>query len=206
MPFLAFEGLDGSGKSTLIKALAQELKNRSKDVLVTREPGGTPLGEEIRKLLLEAGPRAPTARAELLLYEAARAQHVDQLIIPALNQKKWVLCDRFTASTIAFQCGGRNLPESQVEPLNAFATDGLEPELTVLLDVSVRTSESRRSGRAVIDRFEMEQAEFHGRVREGYLSQVKSNPQKWLVLDAERASPEALLATLLTALESHQWL
>ncbi len=206
MPFLAFEGLDGSGKSTLIKALAQELKSRHKDVLVTREPGGTLLGEEIRKLLLEAGPRAPTARAELLLYEAARAQHVDQLIQPALEQNKWVLCDRFTASTLAFQCGGRNLPEEQVVPLNNFATHGLEPELTVLLDVSVQTSEARRSGRTVVDRFEMEKEEFHSRVREHYLSQVKTNPKKWLVLNGEKASPESLLKTLVADLESHKWL
>jgi dTMP kinase len=206
MPFLVFEGLDGSGKSTLIKALAQELQIRGKEVVVTREPGGTPLGEEIRRLLLEAGPRAPTARAELLLYEAGRAQHVDQLIRPALEQKKWVLCDRFTASTLAFQCGGRNLPEEKVRPLNDFATQGVEPELTVYLDVTVGTSVSRRAHREVVDRFEMEQEEFHQRVRDHYLSQVKAAPEKWLVLSAEKADPQAILKTLVQSLESHKWL
>lgn len=206
MPFLAFEGLDGSGKSTLIKALAQELLRRGKEVLVTREPGGTPLGEEIRGLLLEAGPRAPTARAELLLYEAARAQHVDQVIRPALAQNKWVLCDRFTSSTLAFQCGGRGLPEAQVEPLNHFATQGLEPELTVFLDVTVGTSVSRRAHRETVDRFEMEKEEFHQRVRGHYLAQVGAAPGKWLVLSAEKSAPDALLKTLLSDLEKHRWL
>ena len=206
MPFLVFEGLDGSGKSTLIKALAQELTSRRKDVLMTREPGGTPLGEEIRRLLLTPGPSAPGPRAELLLYEAARAQHVDQLIRPALELKKWVLCDRFTASTLAFQCGGRFLAENEVGLLNGFATHGLEPDLTVLLDVSVRTSESRRLGRTVVDRFEMEQEEFHSRVRDHYLAQVKAKSQMWLVLDAEEASPKALLESLLTGLEKRKWL
>jgi len=206
MPFLVFEGLDGSGKSTLIKTLAQELERRGKSVLVTREPGGTPLGEEIRRWLLDHGPKAPTPRTELLLYEAARAQHVDQVITPALAENKWVLCDRFTGSSLAFQCGGRGLPEETVKPLNDFATDGLEPELTVLLDVSVQTSEARRSNRSAVDRFEAEKAEFHGRVRDQYLAQVRSAPGKFVVLNGEKQTPQQSLGQVLAELEKRRWL
>ncbi len=206
MPFLAFEGLDGSGKSTLIQGLADELKSRSKTVVLTREPGGTALGEEIRKLLLENGPCAPTPRAELLLYQAARAQHVDQLIQPALQRGEWVICDRFSASSLAFQCGGRRLEETQVRQLNLFATAGLQPDLNVLLKVSVETSEKRRSRRALIDRFEQEKSDFHQRVFEHYLEQAKSEPNRWFVIDAEARKPQDLLVELLNGLATRSWL
>lgn len=206
MPLLVFEGLDGSGKSTLIKALAQELERRGQSVLTTREPGGTPLGEEIRKWLLAVGPLAPTARAELLLYEAARAQHVDQVIGPALESGRWVLCDRYTSSSLAFQCGGRGLPEAQVESLNHFATAGRAAELTVLLEVSVTLSEARRAKRTDIDRFELEKADFHTRVRDHYLKQARAAPERWLVLEGEGQTPPELVQRVIKELEKRQWL
>lgn len=206
MPFVVFEGLDGSGKSTLIKALADELKRRGKAVVLTREPGGTPLGEEIRKLLLEDGPNAPVPRAELLLYQAGRAQHVDHVIAPALQRGDWVICDRYTASSLAFQCGGRGINESEVESLNQYATNGVKADLTVLLQVSVATSEKRRSTRPVVDRFEQEKTEFHQRVYDHYLSQVKKDPKAWLIVDGEGRTPKVLGEELLQQLELRQWL
>ena len=206
MPFVVFEGLDGSGKSTLIKGLAEHLKQQGQTVVLTREPGGTALGEEVRKLLLEDGPRAPVPRAELLLYQAARAQHVDQVIAPALAQKQWVICDRFTASSLAFQCGGRGLNEKEVRGLNDYAINGVTPDLTVLLNVSVMTAEKRRSQRAHVDRFEQEKSEFHQRVHEHYLSQVKAEPNKWLVVDGESGPPKVLLEQLISDLKKRGWM
>lgn len=206
MPFIVFEGLDGSGKSTLIRALQKELHSKNQSFVVTREPGGTPLGEEIRNLLLKPGLTAPVSRAELLLYEAGRAQHVEHLIEPALQRGEWVLCDRFTASTLAFQCGGRGLDETQVQWLNQYATHGREPDLTVLLEVSVATAESRRSDRTEEDRFEMEKSEFHQRVHDHYHKQVSANPEKWFVLKGENQTPEQLVKTFFIELKRRNWL
>jgi dTMP kinase len=208
--FLAFEGLDGSGKSTLIQQLAQKLKNSSRDYVLTREPGGTPLAEEIRSLLLRKGNEVPDPRTEVLLYEASRAQHVEKVIRPALEQKKWVLCDRFFASTVSFQCFARGLPRNEIDWLNRYACNGLVPHLTVLLDLPVRESLSRIAGRTKAggqaeDRLEAERQSFHEAVREGYLAQAKEQPQSWLVLDA-KASREALFAQLLLELQRRQWL
>lgn len=206
MHFIVFEGLDGAGKSTLIKGLEAELKAKGQSVVVTREPGGSALGEEIRRLLLEVGPDAPQPKAELLLYQAARAQHVDLVIRPALERGDWVICDRYTSSSLAFQCGGRGIEESGVRWLNQFATDGLEADLTVLLKVSVAVSEQRRSGREFADRFEQEKSEFHQRVHDHYLKQVASAANKWLVLNGENQSPQALAAQLKQDLEARKWL
>lgn len=210
MPFIVFEGLDGSGKSSLMAALETELRSKNLPVFRTREPGGTPLGDEIRNLILRRDGPAPTPRTELLLYEASRAQHVDQIIRPRLKAGEWVLCDRFSASSIAFQAGGREISEAWVERLNDFATDGLRPELTVLLDLSVDESRRRRNfrqshGGEVEDRMESETDSFHQRVRQSFLEQAQRNLRHWLVLDAA-ATPEALLKTLLTHIYSLQWL
>ena len=147
MPFVVFEGLDGSGKSSLMSALETELKSKGLVTVRTREPGGTPLGDEIRNMILRPEGPAPTPRTELLLYEASRSQHVDQVIVPALKQNKWVLCDRFSASSVAFQAGGRSISEEWVEKLNEFATNDLTPDLTILLDLSVTESKRRRQQR-----------------------------------------------------------
>ena len=169
MSFLVFEGLDGSGKSTLMDKLEISLKKQQITVLRTREPGGTPLGEEIRQLILRTEGESPTPRAELLLYQAIRAQHVDKVINPAKKRGDWVLCDRFAASSVAFQAGGRSILEKDVNWLNQFSTEGLVPDLTVLLDLSVEKSMERRQQREQktgiqADRIENEKIDFFGRL------------------------------------------
>ncbi len=185
MAFLAFEGLDGSGKSTLIKNLKLHLEKASIDYISTREPGGTELGEELRKIILKDQKPPPCAKTELLLYEAIRAQHVEQKIKPLLSEGKWVISDRFTASSIAFQAGGRNIAEKDIVWLNNFATGDLKPNLTILLDISYEESQKRmtNTNRDEKDRIEKESAQFHRAVRKSYLEQAENNPQ-WLVLNA----------------------
>jgi dTMP kinase len=206
-PFLVFEGLDGSGKSTLIQAVATELKRRNQRFVTTREPGGTPLAEEIRKLLLRTDAEAPVAATELLLYAASRAQHVAKVIKPALEGEQWVLCDRFAASMVAFQCFARGLPRMDIDWLNRFAMQGTKPSLTVLLDLTVEESNRRQGGqgRDARDRMEQESRDFHEKVRQGYLSQAKEDPAGWLVLNAAE-SPDTLRTQVLAALEERRWL
>ena len=205
MPFIAFEGLDGSGKSTLIGSLAEKLKAKGQSVVVTREPGGTRLGDEIRKLLLAVREDPPVPRAELFLYEAARAQHVDAVIRPAIARGEWVLCDRFAASTLAFQCGGRRLEERVVGALNAIAVDGVEPDLWILLDLPVEESLKRRQNRGTaLDRFEREEQDFHERVRRHYLQQA-SKGGNWAVIDATQ-SPAQLRDQVARLFEERRWL
>lgn len=210
MPFLVFEGLDGSGKSSLMSALEKELKSKGLATLRTREPGGTPLGDELREIILRTKGPAPTPRTELLLYEASRSQHVDHIIRPALEKNFWVLCDRFTASSVAFQAGGREIPEEWVERLNEFATGGLKAELTILLDLTVEESRRRRHHRnggtaEGEDRIESETDSFHDRVRQGFLRQAQEDPKHWLVLDASK-TPETLLEELLKSIRGLGWL
>lgn len=210
MAFLVFEGLDGSGKTSLIQGLADQLKVQGRSWITTREPGGTPLAEEIRHLLLRTENETPVPMTEVLLYEASRAQHVAKVIAPALAQKKWVLCDRFTASTVAFQCGGRGLDRKVIDQLNSIATIGVVPDLFVLLDLTVEESERRREGRKQAtgvddDRFEREAKDFHERVRQSYLAQAKENPKQWIVLNSSLPKEELLLA-LLKELKGRQWL
>lgn len=206
MPFLAFEGLDGSGKSTLINGLKSEFDKRNIAYVVTREPGGTELGDEIRELLLRVKGQAPVPRAEALLYQAGRAQHVECLIKPALEQKKWVLSDRFDASSVAFQAGGRALSRAQIDWLNEFSTAGTKPDLYVLLDLTVEESLRRLSGRAQeADRFEREAKDFHEKVRQAYLDMAKARPNAWIVLSASLSAPE-IQKRLLQALKERKWL
>lgn len=210
MIFLAFEGLDGSGKSSLMKQLEDYLHNQKVSFIKTREPGGTVLGDKLRTLILEKSADAPQPRTELLLYEASRAQHVDLVIRPALEKKQWVLCDRFTASSIAFQAGGRKISEQQVEWLNQFATNDLFPHLNILLDLTVEESRLRRLKRVnqvgiAEDRMESEQEAFHQRVRDGFLNQSQKQANAWLVLDAS-LSQEKLFEILLNELRKRKWL
>lgn len=204
MSFLVFEGLDGSGKSSLMAALERELQGRGISVRRTREPGGTPLGDEIRNMILRTEGPSPLARAELLLYEASRAQHVDQVIRPTLASGVWVLCDRFAASSVAFQSGGREISENDVVLLNNFATGGLKADLTILLDLSVEESRKRRQGRGAAngeseDRIESEADSFHEKVRQSFLKQAREEAGAWLVLNAQE-TPEVLFQQLLKAL------
>jgi dTMP kinase len=204
-PFLVFEGLDGSGKSTLIQSLAAEINLKNLEFVITREPGGTPMAEEIRNLLLRTDHESPEPATELLLYAASRAQHVACVIQPALSRGDWVLCDRFSPSTVAFQSFARGLARKDIDWLNAFAEQGTEPDLVILLDLSIEESRRRQSGRAAADRMEKEKAAFHEAVRQGYLAQAKERPQSWLVLDA-RETPEALKAKVVAELERRGWL
>lgn len=200
MAFIAFEGLDGAGKSTLIQAFAQHLASHNLPYILTREPGGSQLGEEIREMLLRTKGDAPVPRAELLLYQAGRAQHVDKVIRPALAEKKWVITDRFYASTVAFQNGGRGIALEPIEWLNQFATQDCKPDLWVLLDLDVPTAMARMQGRE-LDRFEKEAQDFHERVRQSYLQQAQKEAKNWLVLSAAER-PEVLLAKLIDRLKS----
>lgn len=218
--FLSFEGLDGSGKSTLIQGVKAELERRGIKVRVTREPGGTALAEDIRSLILRPGGtgedgrplETPVPTTEILLYEASRAQHVAKVIKPSLALGEWVLCDRFSESTVAFQCFARGLDRAEVDSLNRFAEQGSRPELVVLLDLTVEASRRRQSRRASVgsaetapDRIEREADDFHERVRQGFLAQAKEEPSRWCVLNADQ-TPEELLRQAITALETRGWL
>lgn len=210
MAFIAFEGLDGSGKSTLIKSLTQHLKQAQISFCLTREPGGTPMAEEIRNILLKIDDEVPFTRTEALLYQASRAQHVERVIRPALMAGKWILCDRYTASSIAFQSFARGLERTDIQWLNTFATQNISPDLNVLLDLTVEESHKRMAGRNLTlgtehDRFEKEEYEFHQKVRDGFLFQAKAEPSRWLILDAHQPS-EVLAHDLLKALTSRKFL
>ena len=204
MAFVVFEGLDGSGKSTLMEALLTELKARKIDFVQTREPGGTQLGDEIREMLLRVKGDFPFPRTEILLYEAIRAQHVQQVIQPARKKGLWVICDRFDASTVAFQGGGRGFSKEHVHWLNEFAKDGCQPDLYVLLDLPVEEAQ-KRIGNREKDRLELENLEFHQNVCRNYQNIVEQNPEQWLKLEAS-LSTEDLLQQLLAELEKRQWL
>lgn len=187
--FITFEGGEGCGKSTQIVALAARLTSRGMPVLATREPGGCAIADAIRRILLDPANAALVPRAELLLYAAARAQHVDEIIRPALGQDTWVLCDRFTDATVAYQGGGRQLPPTTIETLNQIATDGLQPDLTLLLDLPVEEGLRRAIGRNHQDgtahegRFEAEALAFHQRVRAIY-RQLAEDHKRFRIVDA----------------------
>ncbi len=189
--FITFEGPEGSGKSTHIRALKTYLEARGIDVVLTREPGGTPLGEAIRGLLQHDHSEAPVARAEVLLFLASRAQHVEQLIRPALAAGKWVLCDRFDDSTFAYQGYGRGFDLQELKAVNSFAIHGLRPDLTVLLDVMPETSRARLAARQAVtatapDRIEREAEDFHVKMRNGFLALAQQEPHRFAVINTER--------------------
>lgn len=190
--FITFEGPEGSGKSTHIRLLADYLCCRGCQAIVTREPGGTPTGEAIRNLLQhnESG-EAPVPRAEVLLFLASRAQHVERLIRPALAAGTWVLCDRFEDSTFAYQGYGRGFDLHELCAVNAFATGGQNADLTILLDVLPETSRARLLMRQSLtsaspDRIEREADDFHVRLRNGFLEMAKHAPDRFAVFDSER--------------------
>ena len=179
--FIVFEGIDGSGKSTQAKALLRRLRRRNIPALLTREPGGTPLGELLRRWLKGRPDLSPMA--ELTLFIAARAQLVEKVIKPALRSGATVLSDRYTASTVAYQGHGRGLDLELIRNLNLAATGGLTPDLTILFDLPPEESLARR-GDATVDAIEAAPWEFHRKVREAYLAQAAAQPDSWLVLDA----------------------
>ncbi|MDE2257156.1 MAG: dTMP kinase [Xanthomonadaceae bacterium] len=184
--FITLEGGEGAGKSTVLAAVRDLLAARGLDALVTREPGGTPAGEEIREVLLDTTHHSLCAEAELLLMFAARAQLVRERVRPALATGRWVLSDRFTDASFAYQGGGRGQPVERIAELERWAADGLKPDLTLLLDLPVVEGLKRANGRGSTDRIEMENADFFERVRAAYRVRAASEPARFRVIDASR--------------------
>ena len=187
--FITFEGGEGCGKSTQVKRLKEALEKTGVEVLLTREPGGTWLSEEIRHLIKDQTTDAPCDRSELLLFLAARAQLVKNVIRPALEAGKWVVSDRFSDSTIAYQGYGRGLPLDILKDMNNFACEGLKPDLTLLLDVTPETSHARMHQReeatnTTSDRIELAGDEFHRRLRRGFAELAKVCPERIVTIDA----------------------
>lgn len=183
-PFVTFEGMEGSGKTTQLGLLSEHLAERNIPHVVTREPGGTPMADEIRQLLLSSREEHVFPETELLLYEAARAQHVRAVIHPALSSGKPVLCDRFCDATTVYQGFSRGIDSSRIEGLNSFASGGLVPDLTFLFDIDPEDGFRRLHGRgAKPDRMESEAMEFHREVREGYLRLQAAHPGRIIRID-----------------------
>ncbi|WP_370978835.1 dTMP kinase [Agaribacterium sp. ZY112] len=182
--FITMEGTEGVGKSTNLAFVEQYLRDRNIDVIVTREPGGTPLAEEIRELLLKKRDENFDPTAELLTVFAARAQHLNNCIKPALAKGQWVLCDRFTDATYAYQGWGRGLSLEHICTLENLVQETLRPDLTLLLDIETKVGLARASARAELDRFESEEVVFFDRVRSGYLERAKAESQRFSVIDA----------------------
>ena len=196
---LTVEGIEGAGKSTFISLLEDELTKRGVDFLHTREPGGCALGRQIRPLLLDASQKV-SGRAELFLFLADRAQHVADTIRPALEAGRWVVCDRYADSTIAYQGYGRGMDPEDLQRLNDYATDGLWPDITFLLDLPAEVGLGRAQARNYREgltqsegRFEAEALAFHQRIREGFLLRAARWPERFRVLDATQA-PDAIVA------------
>lgn len=181
--FITMEGVEGSGKSTQIALLKDYLQTEGWIVEVTREPGGTPIGETIRNVLLDPENDAMDSIAELLLYEASRAQHVAQLIRPALDRGAIVICDRFSDSTTAYQGAGRGLSKEEMERLHGLATKGLIPDLTILIDIPAPEGLARAKRYRDSDRIELEPEEFHERVRQAFLDLAKAQPGRIKIVD-----------------------
>ncbi|GAO37231.1 thymidylate kinase [Sulfuricella sp. T08] len=185
--FITLEGIDGAGKSTHLNWLAERLRGQGKKVLVTREPGGTPLGEALRELLLHQAMHLET---EALLMFAARREHLDKVIIPALREGTWVISDRFTDASFAYQGGGRGLDEAKLKILEQWVQQDLQPDLTLLFDVTLEVSRKRLSGNASLDRFEQEKQDFFQRVRDAYLKRAALFPERIRVIDSGRTLNE----------------
>ncbi|OPX40930.1 MAG: dTMP kinase [Desulfobacteraceae bacterium 4484_190.3] len=191
--FVTFEGSEGSGKTTQIKKAGDYLSKKKVPFTITEEPGGTQLGNELRKLLLNKTSLNITRKSELLLFAAARAQHVKEIILPAINDGKVVLCDRYSDATIAYQAFGRGLKIEDVQWINGFSSQSLKPELTLLFDIPVDIGLERAMSRIsqitdspAEDRFEGEDLQFHMRVRRGYFTLVKNEPERFRVIDASK--------------------
>ncbi len=191
--FITFEGPDGSGKTTQMRLLADRLAAEGADVLRTREPGGTPIGDRLREIVLSPENREMQDETEILLYAASRAQHVREVIVPALRRGRIVICDRFVDASIAYQGYGLGRDPEEVAAINRFATGGLQPHRTYLLDVPAEVSRERLLARASaadgagLDRIEQKEREYHVRVREGFLLIAKAEPQRVKLVDANRS-------------------
>lgn len=198
---ITLEGGEGAGKSTLVEGLRSHFRQRGMDVLYTREPGGTPLGEAIRGLVLDPAHGEISAEAELLLMFAARAQLVREVLQPALASGRWVLCDRFTDASYAYQGGGRGIEAERIAELERLATGGLQPDLTLLLDLPVAHGRARARQRGEADRIEAEQDAFFERVRAAYRARALAEPGRFCVIDATMP-PERVLAASVAAFDA----
>ena len=199
--FITIEGTEGVGKTTNIEFIQSWMDTKNLTYGTTREPGGTPLAEQIRELLLAPREESVSSTAELLLVFAARAQHLNQVIEPMLGEGAWVLCDRFTDATYAYQGAGRLMREDLIRELELLVQGSLQPDLTLILDIPVQVGLARAGERSAPDRFEQEQVEFFDRVRNRYLQIAQDNPQRCIVIDASR-SLEGVQAQIAEALES----
>lgn len=202
--FITLEGIDGAGKTSHLPAIAALLAEHGIDALLTREPGGTPLGERLRALLLDPATQA-TLDTETLLMFAARCEHVQTVIRPALASGRWVLSDRFTDATFAFQGGGRGVDSARIATLEDWVQQGLQPDLTLLFDAPTEVAHARMAGERQLDRFEQEAAAFHQRVRAAYLARAAADPTRIVLIRADqplaqvRADALAAVAALLAA-------
>lgn len=185
--FITFEGVDGAGKSTGLNWFADTLRQRGIDLLVTREPGGTPLGEKLREILLHQSMHAET---ESLLMFAARREHVEQVILPALQRGTWIISDRFSDASFAYQGGGRGVPVAKLEQLESWTHGDLQPDLTLLFDIPIEVARQRLANLASLDKFEREQGEFFERVRQAYLARAARHPQRYAIIRAEKTPAE----------------
>ncbi|AMD91231.1 dTMP kinase [Desulfovibrio fairfieldensis] len=206
--FISFEGIEGSGKSTAQRLLAEHLQGLGYDPLLTREPGGCALGRSLRPILLDARTRGLSSRAELYLFLADRAQHVAEVIRPALEAGQTVLCDRYADSTLAYQGYGRGLDPEHLRRINDMATGGLMPDLTLLLDLPVHCGleraglRNREEGTVLSEgRFDAESLEFHERVRQGYRSLAAEEPERFAIIDAAQP-PEDVVLQCISAVEA----
>ncbi|MED5509173.1 MAG: dTMP kinase [Pseudomonadota bacterium] len=203
--FISIEGIEGAGKSTQLSFIRDFLETRGKRVVVSREPGGTELGEQIRELLLAPREDGMSEDAELLLMFAARAEHIHQVIKPALERGDWVLCDRFVDATFAYQGGGRGIDRNRIETISDWTLKGLETDLTLLFDLPVAVGQSRVIKRQQEkDRFEQEKAAFFEKIRDCYLQRAEAEPQRIKCIDASRdiEAIQSQLAGILTELLS----
>lgn len=201
--FLTFEGGEGTGKTTQIARVAKHFEAQGKRVVVTREPGGSHIANQIRSLLLDPKMKGLKPLAELFLYEASRAQHVQDIILPALKEGKVVICDRFTDSSIVYQGVARGLPAKLVTLLNGIATGGIRPDLTFVLDLDPRIGLARVGSRGILDRMEKEALSFHQAVRKGYRKLAKAEPKRFRVIDASK-SRDQIHETILQHLEKRR--
>ncbi len=197
--FITLEGIDGAGKSTHLSFIAERLRAKGLQVVVTREPGGTPLGEMLRDLVLSQKMHVET---ETLIMFASRREHIDKVIVPALEKGIWVLSDRFTDATFAYQGGGRGIAPDRLQALENWVQSGLQPDLTLLFDVPLEISRERLSHNMSLDRFEQEKQDFFARVRAAYLDRAAAHPQRIRVINGSRSIAEiqAELAPLLEKL------
>lgn len=189
--FITLEGMDGAGKSTHIPSIIEMLKARGREVVSTREPGGTPLGERLRELLLHEAMHAET---ETLLMFAARREHIANVIAPALQRGAYVLSDRFTDATFAYQSGAKGVSANKVEILEQWVQEDLQPDITLLFDVPVEVSIARLAGARSPDKFERESADFFTRIRNAYLERARKNPQRFRVIDGSKSLEEVAKA------------